>query len=174
MKMLGKLYEEVILSLGEEALEWRTPDGYADRFILDKDLHGWFLRCENKNRPSRSFQTRCNSEEEARYLKMFFEAGLQRIRIPKDETYLKNIVPRIERLYLANKEALEEHTEGILNRSEREAVRSAVWVDVLKQCHDDNDRWEKEHEGEEEDSDDMAEEKMEETGKLDGGMAVTG
>jgi hypothetical protein len=44
------------------------------------------------------YNVECHSEEEARYLKVFLEVGLDKVKVPQDESYLNAIIPDLEEI----------------------------------------------------------------------------
>jgi hypothetical protein len=124
MKRIGRFYKETVLSLLEDKrFEIKLPYGSGE-IKIEKDLFGWKLYCGKKF-------VECRSEEEARYLKIFLEVGLSSVYVPKDEEYLKSILPELERLKKRTDEIINFHTSGILNKRIREEIRQKVYSEIV-------------------------------------------
>jgi hypothetical protein len=124
MKRIGRFYKETVLSLPEDKrFEINLPYGSGE-IKIEKDLFGWKLYCGKKF-------VECRSEEEARYLKIFLEVGLSSVYVPKDEEYLKSILPELERLKKRTDEIINFHTSGILNKRIREEIRQKVYSEIV-------------------------------------------
>ena len=74
----------------------------------------------------------CRSEDEARYLKVWMESGMNEISVPKDEEYLKTIVPELEALKKKIDQVIHDYTFGILNRKIRERIRREVYQEITQ------------------------------------------
>ena len=117
MQTLGEFYRERILS--REDLITRASPERSGEIKIEKDLFGWKLY-------SGKDLIECRSEEEARYLKVFFEAGMRSVSIPKDDEYLKAILPELERLKARIDQIIHFYIEAILSPKIRAKVRSQV------------------------------------------------
>jgi hypothetical protein len=59
----------------------------------------------------------CSNEEEARYLKVWLDAGLsEKVKVPTDEKYLKRILPELEKLQARISRIISEHIESITSQ----------------------------------------------------------
>lgn len=123
MKTLGEFYREKILSR-KNLITRSLPNGPGESKI-EKDLFQWSLR-------SGKDSIVCRSEEEARYLKVFLDAGVTEICIPKDDEYLGSILPELERLKMRIDEIVNSYLESILNRKLRERIRHEVFMELTK------------------------------------------
>ena len=74
----------------------------------------------------------CASETEAHYLKIWLEAGLESIKIPKDKDYLKEIVPELETLKQKTDEIFEDYLGSILDPKLRQRLLHQLWQEVTK------------------------------------------
>ena len=83
MKTLGEFYKEKVLC-HKNLITRKLPEN-SDLIKIERDLFGWKLY-SGKN------FIECRSEDEARYLKVFLEAGLTKVRVPKDDEYLKTAI----------------------------------------------------------------------------------
>jgi len=69
---------------------------------------------------------------EARYLKVWLEAGLDNIKIPKDEDYLKEIVLELELLKKKTDEVFEDYLGSILDPRLRQRLLHQLWQEVAR------------------------------------------
>ena len=123
MKTLGEFYREKVLSQNDLITVERPY--HSDDIQIKKDLFGWKLFFGKKF-------IECRSEEEARYLKVFFEAGMREVSVPKEDDYLRNILPELEQLKARIDEIVNEYLEGILRRKVRERIRHEVFMEIIK------------------------------------------
>jgi hypothetical protein len=125
MKRIGEFYREKVLSLPKKSLIKKIlPDNFGD-VKIEKDLFGWRLY-SGKN------FIQCRSEEEARYLKVFLDAGLREVYVPKDNEYLKSILPELEKLKAKTDEIINFYIDGILDHKIREKVKREVYIEITK------------------------------------------
>jgi len=125
MKTLGEYYREQVLSLPESEFVTRElPSNYGET-IIKRDLFGWKLYS------GKTF-IECRSEEEARYLKVFLDAGVSEISIPENDGYLKKILPELEKIKMKIDEIVDEYLESVLSRKIRAQVRHAVYMELTK------------------------------------------
>jgi len=92
---------------------------------LEQDLFGWRLSSGREH-------IDCASETEARYLKVWLEAGLESIKIPKDEDCLKEIVPGLESLKQKTDEVFEDYLGPILDPRLRQRLHHQLWQEAIK------------------------------------------
>lgn len=123
MKTLGEFYREKVLSQKDLiTIEWLY---HSDKIEIKKDLFGWKLFTDKKF-------IECRSEDEARFLKVFFEAGIKAVCVPKDDNYLKSILTDLEKLKARMDDIINEYLEGILSRKVRERVKHEVFMEISK------------------------------------------
>jgi len=123
LKTLGEFYREKVLSQNDLiTVEWSY---HSDDIKIKKDLFGWKLFSGKRF-------IECRSEDEARFLKVFFEAGMREVCVPKDDDYLRNILPDLEKLKARIDEIVNEYLEGILRRKVRERIRHEVFMEMTK------------------------------------------
>jgi type I restriction enzyme M protein len=120
---LGKFYKEKILS--RKKLETKKLPKHSDKIFIEQDLYGWRL-CSGKK------YIDCESEYEARYLKVWLEAGLEKVKIPKDEKYLENILPELETLKKKIDEIINSYLESILAPQTQTKIQHHLWQEILK------------------------------------------
>ena len=124
MPTLGDFYREKILS--QKELVDRQLPASAGKIEIKEDLFGCKLFFGKKE------FLECRSEEEARYLKVWMESGVREISVPKDEEYLKVIVPELETLKKKIDQVIHDYTFGILNRKVRERIRREVYEEITQ------------------------------------------
>ena len=124
MKTLGEFYREKILTLPESSLVKRELPDSSGEIRIERDLFGWKL-FSGKN------FIECRSEEEARYLKIFLDAGLKEVYVPDDE-HIKDILPELEALKARIDEIINSYLDGILNPRIRERIRSEVYNEITR------------------------------------------
>lgn len=122
MKTLGEFYREKVLSFPRR-VSHDLPDG-SDGVQIVKELFGWVLRVKGK-------RVECRSEEEARFLKVYLEAGMMEIEVPADDEYLRQILPELERLKARTDEIIESNLRTVLNQKVRERIRQMVYAKLL-------------------------------------------
>lgn len=126
MRTIGQFYKERVLSLQKKDLCKRTLPDKDGLTRVEKDLFGWKLYYGKE-------AIECKSELEARYLKIFIDSYVHEILIPKDEEYLRVIVPELEKLKARIDQIIDDYTYGILDRSLRERVRQEVFQEITKE-----------------------------------------
>jgi hypothetical protein len=130
MKLIGEVYKEKILSLPpEEREKFEIPlnDG-ATR--IENDFFGWKLYYRKLGRKSELFID-CRSEVEAKYIKLFMDLTAREIYIPKNEEYIKQILPELEHIKKQTDEVLNEYLESLMKRAHREKLKFMVYKEVL-------------------------------------------
>jgi hypothetical protein len=125
MKRIGEFYKEKVLSLPRKARVKKVLLDNSGEIKIEKYLFGWRL-CAGKN------FIQCRSEEEARYLKVFLEAGLKEVFVPKNDEYLKSILPELEELKEKTDKIINFYIDGILDSKLREKIRREVYMEITK------------------------------------------
>jgi len=120
---LGKFYREKILS--QESLSEKTLPKASGEVKIEQGLFGWRLSAGQE-------KIECHSEEEARYLRIFLEAGIDRVKIPEDKDYLKSILPEAEELKARIDEIIDSYLESIMDPKIREKLRHQLWSEIMK------------------------------------------
>jgi len=123
MKTLGEFYREKILT-HKPLITKKLPQN-SDTVRIERDLFGWKLFS------GRDF-IECRSEDEARYLKVFLEAGLEKVRVPKNDNYLKTILPELETLKSRIDRIINSYAETILDVRLRKRLKEEVWAEISK------------------------------------------
>ncbi|MBM3239056.1 SAM-dependent DNA methyltransferase [Candidatus Poribacteria bacterium] len=127
---IGKFYREKILS--QESLSTKTlaPVGRTvssphASIKIEQDLLGWKLYSVRRH-------IECRSQEEARYLKIFLEAGLGEVKIPEDDEYLKSILPELEALKTKADKIVSSYLESIVDSKTRAKIEHQLWAEMMK------------------------------------------
>ncbi|MBM3238005.1 SAM-dependent DNA methyltransferase [Candidatus Poribacteria bacterium] len=123
MKTLGEFYREKILSR-EDLITRELPTNLGE-IKIESDLFGWKLYSDKKF-------IECRSEEEARYLKVFMDAGMTEIGVPGDEEYLKIILPELEQLKTRIDEIINSYLESIIGAKTKAQLKHSVFMEMMK------------------------------------------
>jgi hypothetical protein len=130
MKLIGELYKEKVLSLPrKQRKKFEIPlnDGVTK---IENDFFGWKLYYRKFGRKS-ELVIECRSEEESRYLKLFMELEAREIYIPKDDNYIRVILPEFENLKQRTDEILNEYLETLMRKVHRERLKFMVYKEVM-------------------------------------------
>ena len=125
MRTIGQYYREKVLCLPKKQLKKVELPSSSDISLIEKDLFSWKLYSGKK-------YITCRSEEEARFLKVFHDSRMNEIYVPKDEEYLKSILPDLEKIKKRIDEIIESHIDGILSRKIRERARHEIYMEITK------------------------------------------
>lgn len=79
----------------------------------------------------------CKTEEEARYLKVFWDAGIKEVKIPRDEKFLKEILVELEDPKRIVDERMNSYMRSILRKQDKVRLRNAVYEDFFEGVHED-------------------------------------
>ena len=120
---LGEFYNEKILS--QKQLYTKKLPKPSEKIWIEQDLYGWRLYSGKKH-------IVCESEQEARYLKVWLEAGLEKVKIPKDGKYLEIILPELENRKKRIDEIVNSYLESILDPKTRTKIEHQIWTEILK------------------------------------------
>ena len=109
-----KFYEEKVLSRKElKMVKLLSP---TKKPIAENTLFGWRVVADKHF-------VDCANEEEARYLKVWLDAGLtEEVKEPTDEKYLKRILPELEELHANISRIISEHLESITSQKLRNQI----------------------------------------------------
>ena len=130
MRTFGEFYRET--TKGRKDLITKEPPRNKGEFSIVQDLFGWKIQ-------SGKYFIKCRSEEEARYLKVYFDIGVTEIKVPKDLEYLKSILPDLENIKRKTDEIIEEVIGGIISERQREMARSRIYMDLMYDEEDEED-----------------------------------
>lgn len=125
MKRLGAFYREKVLGR-DDLVEKEIPACFDGEAVVEHHLFGWRLR---SGRDMVDFE----SEEEARFCKIFLEAGLPSVLVPKDLKYLRSILPELEELKAKHDRVINDYLEGLFGRQLREKFLSHVWHRIMNE-----------------------------------------
>ena len=120
---LGKFYQEEILS--QKDLYSKTLPEPSKEIKVERDLYGWRLYTGRRS-------IECKSESEAKYLKVWLEAGVRKVKVSKDENYLKNIVPELEAKKKKIDEIINSYLDSILDIKLRTRILHQLWQEITK------------------------------------------
>jgi len=121
---LGKFYQEKILS--HKPLSTKRLPKVSGEVKLEPDLFGWRLSWGRRH-------LACTSESQARYLKVWLEAGLERVKIPKDEDYLKEITPQLEKIKGKIDNTFQTYLSSIVTIKLQQRLRHQLWQEATKE-----------------------------------------
>ena len=125
MKTLGEFYKIRVLS--QNNLKTMELPSNSDDIRIVQDLFGWRLHSGKE-------VVECRSGAEARYLKVFLDAGMTELCVPEDDGYLNSIVPELEAIKKRLDDILNEFMETILKRSDRAWLKREVFMEMTKLC----------------------------------------
>lgn len=120
---LGNFYRKQILS--HKPLISRKFPKWTGQTRIENGLFVWRLYVGRK-------AIDCRSEEEARYLRIFLEAGLEEVKVPENQDFLKSILPNIESLKKTIDETLDSYLESIVSIKLRESLNHRLWIEIMK------------------------------------------
>jgi type I restriction-modification system DNA methylase subunit len=119
---LGKFYREMILS--KPCYEKNLLE-IKGKITVEKDLFKWRLSGDNMH-------IECESEIEANYLKNFVGTGVTAVKIPKDNKYLKHILPELERIRQNIDTIIEEDVLSIISPKTQNQILHILWQEIMK------------------------------------------
>jgi hypothetical protein len=120
---LRKFYDREISSRAGLVVQ-ALPERHSD-LRIDQNLFGYFLR-------SGSDEIACNSEERARYLRVFVDAGVREISVPSDDPSIAAILPELERLKAGIDEIIGSYLETILDPRLKDRIRRYVFRRIMQ------------------------------------------
>ena len=74
----------------------------------------------------------CLNETQARYFKVWLEAGLEKITVPVEIEYLDIVIDELESIMNRTKQTINEHLSSIFDRKTREQILHKVWQEMIK------------------------------------------
>ena len=119
---LKKFYKEKILS--QKKIYTKKLPQLSETPRIEKNLFGWRL-ASGRN------EIECHSEPESRYLKVWLEAGVKSIKVPKDEKYLEKITEELEELKTNLDKILETYLSSILNIKVRHQILHQILQKII-------------------------------------------
>jgi len=120
---LGKFYAERVLS--QSSLETRSLPPASGQVSIRQTLMGWRVYSGKQS-------IDCASELEARYLKVWLEAGLDSVKTPRNEDHLKVIVPELESLKQKTDEMIAPYLDSIVNVKTKDRILRQLWMEMTR------------------------------------------
>ena len=122
-KLFGHFYNEKILS--QKNLKTVKLFHPTKEVKIEHGLFGWRLS-------SGKDHIDCESEEEARYLKIWIDAGLDEVKIPEDKKHLKAVLAELEALKEKIDQTIYEHVSSIVNQKLRDKIMQKLQGELFK------------------------------------------
>lgn len=119
---LKKFYKEKILS--QKRLYTKKLPQLSEMPQIEKTLFGWRL-------VSGKCGIECHSESEARYLKVWLEARVKSIKVPKDEKYLESVTDELEELKTNLDKIISSYLSSILNIKVKNQILHQLWQKIV-------------------------------------------
>jgi hypothetical protein len=104
---------------------WLALPKESGKVKIEQHLFGWRFSSGKK-------YIECCSEEEARYLQVFLEAGMDKVKMPKDSEYLKSIFPEMENFKIKITAVINSYLESIVDTKTKAKIAHNLWTEVLK------------------------------------------
>ena len=120
---LGRFYTDKVLSHPSLGTKIMPPAG--GDISVQQSLMGWRLYSGKQS-------IDCASELEARYLKVWLEAGLDEVKVPQNEGYLEAIVLELENLKQKTDEIIAPYLNSIVNVRTKDRILQQLWVQITK------------------------------------------
>ena len=122
-KTLGTFFKSEIAP--QKPLTTKTLPRNAEEVRIVQELFDWYLYFGNK-------KVKCGTELEARYLKVWAEASVEQVKVPKNEKAMKNLVPKLEKLKASIDLIVQSHLNSIMDRKIRTKIAHFVWAELVK------------------------------------------
>lgn len=122
-KTLKQFYAEHTAPL-KELTQKKLPEVVTPPTI-EKSLFGWQINVGGRKSLS------CASELEARYVKVWLEAGAETIKLPKDERVLKKLVPLLEFRKAEIDTIIDVYLGSILDKKLKSQILHQIWQRVV-------------------------------------------
>jgi hypothetical protein len=126
MRTIGQYYHDEVLSLPKKKLKKIELPSGNDETRIDLDLFGIKLYSGRE-------YIECRSEKEARYLKVFLDSGVTEVYVPKDDEYLKAILPQLEYIKAKIDEFLADAMYSLFDRKLKAQLKHEVFMEVTKE-----------------------------------------
>jgi len=120
---LGRFYTQRVLS--QPTLYAKSLPEVAGNVSIKQSLMGWRLYSGKQS-------IDCASELEARYLKVWLEAGIDQVKVPQNEGYLKAIVPQLESLKQRIDNAIDPYLNSIVSIKDKKRISHRLWREMTK------------------------------------------
>lgn len=122
----GEFYRQKVLT--QKSLVERTMPRYKGEMRIGRDLFGWKVYSGETEK----YYVNCRSEEEARFVRIFFEIGKYSVKVPRNNEYLKKILVQLEEMKAKADETIDFYSDGILSRKMRNKLKDMVWAELLE------------------------------------------
>jgi hypothetical protein len=119
----GKFYRENMIP--HKPLVTKILPEVSTKVKIAQHLSGWRLYSGKK-------YIECSLENKARYLKFFLEAGMDKVKAPKDIEYLKSILPKLEGSKAKMAELIDSDLESIVDTKTKTKIAHRLRTEVLK------------------------------------------
>ena len=120
---LGKFYQDKIASKKTGKVELSDFKGTPK--VRQDILGGWVVYSGRE-------KLLVDSEDKAEYLKIFAQAGLRSIGVPKNEKYLSKILPKLKELMGKNESVVNEYLSSIIDKKLRRQLSTKIWAEICK------------------------------------------
>jgi len=121
-KKFNNWYKEKILS--RKDLRTKSLLELESRPEIKKSLFSWQIKDGKKT-------IECQSENEARYLKVWLEVGAKSIKIPQDEKYLLEVTEELENFKLEIDNIIEFYLGSILDQKLKSQILYQIWQRII-------------------------------------------
>ena len=122
MIRLGVYYRQIIE--GREDLEEIELPFTEQPVELEPTLFSWKAKSGKR-------VIECRSEEMARYIKVFWEAMALRIEVPADDEYIREILPRLEKIKQKHDQIIYDHIEWLSTARAKKEYLQLTWSKLL-------------------------------------------
>lgn len=119
---LRKFYKEKVLNQ-KDLITKKLPE-LKDKIEIKKGLFGWQI-------VSGKSSIDCRSEDEAQYLKIWFEVDAKSIKIPKDEKYLIKITKEFKKIKSDLDKIIENYLGSILDQKIKNQILHQIWQKII-------------------------------------------
>jgi len=119
---LGKFYKEKILTQKHLRTK-KLPQG-SGKVKIEELLQGWGVYSGKK-------YVECDSEAEARYLKVFIGTGINKVKLPAEDILLL-ILPELEKLRAKIDSVIDSYLESIISGKTRILLQHRIWTKLLE------------------------------------------
>ena len=119
MKKLKQFLREDLFATPHRVVSLPPPPGSGE-VEIEKDLLGWWVVAGKE-------RVKCESEEEARYLRIFTELGFEEAPYPEPAERLPEVLAGLEAAFDFAMKGIEAGTATLLDPDEERWVRRRVW-----------------------------------------------
>ena len=119
---LGIIYKNKILSISP--LTTKILPKVTNKVEIVHEIFGIRIKADKE-------YIECDSEDEARYLKVFIEAGLNEVKIPEDKQFLNSMLTELEEVKKRNDDIINSYLDSILNKKTRKTLKHQIWSELM-------------------------------------------